>query len=46
MAKRKKKGKHPKEAVTGITRGVSRFFKRTYRASKTGVQIIDDVAHD
>lgn len=36
----------PKEAVTGISAGVSRFFKRTYRASKTGIQTVNDVAHN
>ncbi len=35
----------PKEAAAGISEGVSRFFKRTYRASKTGVQTVNDVAH-
>ncbi len=37
---------HPKEAASGISAGVGRFFKRTYRASKTGVQTVIDVAHD
>ncbi len=37
---------HPKEAASGISAGVSRFFKRTYRASKTGLQTVADVAHD
>ncbi len=37
---------HPKEAATEITAGVGRFFKRAYRASKTGVQTVVDVAHD
>lgn len=37
---------NPKEAASGISAGVGRFFKRTYRASKTGVQTVVDVAHD
>ena len=36
----------PKEAAAGISAGVSRFFKRSYRATKTGVQTINDVVHD
>ena len=36
----------PKEAVAGISEGVSRFFKRSYRATKTGVQTVNDVIHD
>ncbi len=36
----------PKESAKGLSEGVSRFFKRTYRAGKTGVQTISDVAHD
>ncbi|MEA1889168.1 MAG: hypothetical protein U9N50_05230 [Pseudomonadota bacterium] len=36
---------HPKEAAAGISDGVSRFFKRTYRAGKTGVQTVNDVYH-
>jgi hypothetical protein len=36
----------PKEAAAGISGGVSRFFKRSYRATKTGVQTINDVVHD
>ena len=36
----------PKEAAAGISDGVSRFFKRTYRAGKTGVQTVNDVIHD
>ncbi len=36
----------PKETAMGIGEGVSRFFKRTYRASKTGAQTISDVFHD
>ena len=35
----------PKEAAAGISEGVSRFFKRTVRASKTGVQTVNDVYH-
>ena len=37
---------HPKEAASGISAGVGRFFKRAYRASKTGVQTVVDVAHE
>jgi len=37
---------HPKEAASGISAGVGRFFKRTYRASKTGLQTVVDVAHE
>ena len=36
----------PKEAAAGISVGVSRFFKRSYRATKTGVQTVNDVIHD
>jgi len=36
----------PKEAVAGISAGVGRFFKRSYRAAKTGVQTVGDVVHD
>jgi len=36
----------PKEAAAGISAGVSRFFKRSYRATKTGVQTVNDVVHD
>ena len=36
----------PKEAAAGISKGVSRFFKRSYRATKTGVQTVNDVIHD
>lgn len=36
---------HPQEAASGISAGVGRFFKRTYRASKTGIQTVVDVAH-
>jgi hypothetical protein len=36
----------PKETAAGIGEGVNRFFKRTARAAKTGVQTIDDVYHD
>ena len=36
----------PKEAAAGISDGVSRFFKRSYRATKTGVQTVNDVIHD
>ena len=36
----------PKEAAAGISEGVSRFFKRSYRATKTGVQTVNDVIHD
>lgn len=36
----------PKEAAAGISAGVGRFFKRSYRAAKTGVQTVDDVVHD
>ncbi|MEA1888938.1 MAG: hypothetical protein U9N50_04050 [Pseudomonadota bacterium] len=35
----------PKEAAAGISKGVSRFFKRTVRASKTGVQTVNDAYH-
>ncbi len=33
----------PKETAAGISEGVSRFFKRAYRSSKTGVQTVNDV---
>jgi len=36
----------PKEAAAGISKGVSRFFKRSYRATKTGVQTFNDVVND
>lgn len=36
----------PKEAAAGLSDGVSRFFKRTYRAGKTGAQTISDVYND
>lgn len=36
----------PKEAAAGISKGVSRFFKRSYRATKTGVQTVNDVYHN
>jgi hypothetical protein len=36
----------PKETAAGIGEGVNRFFKRTARAAKTGIQTIDDVYHD
>ena len=36
----------PKETAAGIGKGVSRFFKRTTRAVKTGIQTADDVYHD
>lgn len=36
----------PKEAAAGLSAGVSRLFKRSYRAAKTGVQTVDDVVHD
>ncbi len=34
---------HPKETIRSIPKGVGRFFERTYRAAKTGVQKVDDV---
>jgi len=33
----------PAETAKGIPEGVGRFFKRTYRAAKTGVQSLGDV---
>jgi len=37
---------HPKEAAAGISEGVGRFFKRTVRAGKTGIQTANDVIHE
>lgn len=37
---------NPKETAAGIGEGVNRFFKRTTRAAKTGIQTVDDVIHD
>ena len=36
---------HPKETLESVPEGVGRFFKRTYRAAKTGLQKVDDVRH-
>ena len=36
----------PKETVAGISSGVSSFFKRSYRAAKTGVQTVNDVIQE
>jgi hypothetical protein len=33
----------PKETLEGIPEGIGRFFKRTARAAKTGIQKIDDM---
>ncbi len=36
---------HPEETIKGIPEGVGRFFARTYRSAKTGLQKVDDVRH-
>jgi len=33
----------PKETLEGIPEGIGRFFKRTARAAKTGIQKLDDI---
>ncbi len=33
------------ESIKGIPEGVGRFFERTYRSAKTGLQKVDDVRH-
>lgn len=35
----------PEETIKGIPEGVGRFFERTYRTAKTGMQKVDDVRH-
>lgn len=36
----------PQETLEGLGEGVSRFFKRTARSAKTGMQKADDLLHD
>lgn len=36
----------PKESLDGMADGIGRFFKRTYRSAKTGVQTAVDVAQE
>jgi len=36
----------PKETLGGMAEGVGRFFKRTYRSTKTGLQTAGDVAKE
>ena len=36
---------HPRETLESVPEGVGRFFERTYRAAKTGLQKVDDVRH-
>jgi hypothetical protein len=37
---------NPKESVEGMAEGIGRFFKRSYRSAKTGVQTAADVAQE
>jgi hypothetical protein len=36
---------NPGDTIKGIPEGVGRFFERTYRSAKTGLQKVDDVRH-
>ncbi len=36
---------HPKETLEGVPEGVGRFFNRTSRSVRTGLQKLDDVRH-
>lgn len=36
----------PKETLKGVGEGIGRFFNRTVRTTKTGIQKMDDVLHD
>ena len=37
---------NPKETAQGMAEGIGRFFKRTYRATKTGLQSAGDVINE